>query len=294
MKIKIFFCLMLLNSSLIHAQETIQLPFENPDNIKWENKEKEYYSSIWKAQVVTNVSTPSLLVYRPALKINNGTAVIIAPGGGFYGLSIKNEGTDVAEWLVKKGVTVFVLKYRLVPTAEDGAAEISKISESNHAKYLEEANKIIPYSIKDGTNAVAYVRKHSDDFGISKNKIGFMGFSAGGTVSLSVALNSSDESKIDFLVPVYTAASYFFPMQEPTKNAPPIFLVCASDDGFGLADDSIELYKLWHHLGINAELHMFARGYHGFGMTKSGQPKDKWIERFYEWALNENYIQNKK
>lgn len=81
-----------------------------------------------------------------------------------------------------------------------------------------------------------------------------------------------------------------FQCRNRQKNAPPIFLVCASDDGFGLADDSIELYKLWHQLGINAELHMFARGYHGFGMKKSGQPKDKWIERFYEWALNENFI----
>jgi acetyl esterase/lipase len=292
MKIKIIFCFCIMYSNLFLAQETIFLPFEKPENISWSNKEKEYYSEIWNTQVITNVSIPSLQVYRPSTKNNNGAAVIIAPGGGFYGLSIKSEGTDAAEWLVKKGFTVFVLKYRLVPTGEDGAAEISVISESNHAKYLEEANKIIPYAIQDGASAVAYVRKHADEFGIKRNKIGFMGFSAGGTVSLAVALNSAEENKINFLAPIYGAASYFFPIQEPRKDAPPIFLVCASDDYFGLADDSIKLYTLWHQLGINAELHLYARGNHGFGMSKSGQPKDSWIERFYDWALNEKFIKD--
>jgi acetyl esterase/lipase len=288
MKTKFFLSLVLF-TSLLRAQETIVLPHETPTALKWEHRERNYYSPIWKRQVVTNVAEPSLLVYRPTQKKNTGTAVIVAPGGGFYGLSIKSEGTDVAQWLVKKGITVFVLKYRLVPTGEDGAAENSQLAQSNPTKYLEEANKIIPYSIADGANAVAYVRTHCDDFGIKQDKIGFMGFSAGGTVALSVALGDEKESKPDFLVAVYAAGNYFFPMKEPKKDAPPIFLVCATDDGFGLADDTISLYEMWHHLGISAELHLYARGNHGFGMEKNSQPKDTWIERFYEWAVNENY-----
>src|SRR3982074_3061423 len=98
-------------SILVSAQNVIKLPYENPKGITWPHNEKEYYLEAWKIKVVTNISAPTMEVFRPADSISNRTAVIIAPGGGMFFNSIKNEGSDVAKWLNKKGITAFVLKY---------------------------------------------------------------------------------------------------------------------------------------------------------------------------------------
>lgn len=97
------------------AQEIVPLPYESPAHIHWANAEKQYYSELWKTEVITNVSAPSLIVFKADEKLANGTSVIIAPGGGLYAHSINSEGYDVARWLNTKGITAFVLKYRLAP-----------------------------------------------------------------------------------------------------------------------------------------------------------------------------------
>lgn len=270
------------------AQDIIKVPHQKSENVVWETQERQYYSNIWDNEVVTNVSEPTMKVFKPTTP--NGTAVIIAPGGGLYGLSIESEGNMVAQWLSKKGVTAFVLKYRLVPTGEDGIKEIADEGTNNPAKIGERIKPVLPLSIADGLSAVAYVREHANDFGIDSSKIGFMGFSAGGAVTMGVGYYSKTLDKPDFIVPVYPWTTAF-PVQEAPKNAPKMLVVCASDDPLGLAKGSIELYNSWLKAGYNPGLHMYSQGGHGFGMKAQGLPSDSWIERFYDWAQAEKIIE---
>ncbi|MBI9058085.1 MAG: alpha/beta hydrolase [Labilibaculum sp.] len=272
------------------AQEVIKLPFKQSTEIKWSQNEKEYYSEKWTTQVITNVSTPTMLVYKPTKELNNGAAVIVAPGGALYAHSINSEGRDVAKWLIKKGFTVFVLKYRLVPTGDDAVTELAVLSKNNPSKIREEVAKVIPLSISDGLNAISYVRNNANEFTIKPDKIGFMGFSAGGAVTMGVAYNYTKENRPDFLVPVYPWTTQY-PVQKPKIDSPPMIIFCASNDPLGLVPGSIELYNSYHKMGLNVALHMYSKGGHGFGMREKGLPSDTWIERFYDWTLVEGIAQ---
>lgn len=265
------------------AQEIIQVPHEKATDTQWEGDEKAYFSEIWQNDVVTNVSVPTMEVFRP--ENPNGTSVVVAPGGGLYALSITSEGTQVAEWLNEKGITAFVLKYRLVPTGEDGVKEITDVS-ADPEKLMEKVAPVMPLSVADGLSAIAYVRKNAEEFAIDPTKIGFMGFSAGGAVTMGVAYNYSEANRPDFLVPVYTW-TYAVPVQETPENAPPMLIVCATDDPLGLAGGSIELYSSWLKAKKTVGLHMYAKGGHGFGMKKQNLPSDNWIQRFYDWSVAE-------
>ena len=284
-----FSILIILLSSLITtsmAQEIIELPFEQPEGITWQGDEKAYFSDIWETEVVTNVSKPTMQVFRPSKEIQNGTSVVIAPGGGLYAHSIESEGNMVAQWLNEKGITTFVLKYRLVPTGDDGVKEIMEISEKNPLKLNEMVSKVIPFSINDGLNAIQYVRENAADLGVDKDKIGFLGFSAGGAVTIGVANYYTEANKPNFIVPVYPWTTAI-PMWRPRQDAPPMLIVCASDDPLDLAPGSIQLYNAWLNEGLNVALHMYSKGGHGFGMKKQGLPSDTWIERFYDWSVAE-------
>lgn len=270
----------ILNNAI--AQEIIEVPHEKADGVNWELKEKQYYSEIWNNEVVTNVSVPTMEVFRPEKP--NGTAVIVAPGGGLYALSIESEGTDVAKWLNTKGITAFVLKYRLVPTGDDGVKEISDEGTNNPSRIGERIKPILPLSIADGLSAVSYVRENASKFSLDVAKIGFMGFSAGGAVTMGVAYYAETLDRPDFIVPVYPWTSAFGVQQAPA-NAPDMLIVCASDDPLGLARGSIELYTSWLNGGNLPALHMYAQGGHGFGMKPQGLPSDDWIQRFYDWSV---------
>ncbi len=274
------------SNTLTNAQEIIELSFEMPNGITWEGDEKTYYSEIWKTEVVTNVSKPTMRIFKPSDDTRNGTAVIIAPGGGLYAHSIESEGNQVAEWLNSKGITAFVLKYRLVPTGDDGVAEISDLSKNNPLKLIEEVSGLMPFSIADGLNAISYVRSNAAKLGVDPKRIGFLGFSAGGAVTLGVASYYSEENRPDFLVPVYPWTSAI-PLQKPRKDVPPTLIICATDDPLDLAAGSIQLYNSWLSQGLSVGLHMYSKGGHGFGMKKQGLPADDWIMRFYEWSVAE-------
>ena len=155
----------------ILAQSIIELPFTPNSEVKWSTDEKEYFSEIWDTQVITNVSVPRLEVYEADQP--NGTSVIIAPGGGLYGLSINSEGRDVAKWLNNRGITAFVLKYRLVPTGIDGVKEITDEGNTNPAKISERVSPVLPLSIADGLAAITYVRTNAKEMKLDPNKIGF-------------------------------------------------------------------------------------------------------------------------
>lgn len=276
----ISFCL----TNFAVAQELIEVPHETAKEVQWEGGEKAYFSEIWQNNVVTNVATPTMEVFRP--ENPNGTAIVIAPGGGLYALSITSEGTDVAKWLSQKGITAFVLKYRLVPTGEDGVQEITDEGTTNPARIMERVAPVMPYSIADGLSALAYVRENAAEFKVDPNKIGFMGFSAGGAVTMGVVYNYNEANKPNFIVPVYPWTSAY-PVQEVPADAPPMLVVCSSDDPHGLATGSVELYSSWLESGKTVGLHMYAKGGHGYGMKKQDLPSDHWIDRFYEWCVSE-------
>ena len=134
------FLLALSLSGTASAGEIIELPHEDPSGVAWEKEERQYFSEIWNTPVVTNVSVPTMQVFRPPQELANGTALVIAPGGGFYALSIESEGNQVADWLVQKGITAFVLKYRLVPTGEDGVKEVSEAGD----RFVDSVAPILP------------------------------------------------------------------------------------------------------------------------------------------------------
>ncbi len=269
------------------AQETINLPVtETDESIKWNKKEKEYFSEIWQTEVVTNVIKPTMQVFQPSREKNTGAAVVICPGGGMYALSIESEGNQVAKWLAERGVTAFVLKYRLVPTGEDATKELNDDGE----RVLLKAGNVLPLGISDGLNAIQYVREAAEKYEIDPNKIGIMGFSAGGAVTMGATFNYVPSNKPNFIVPVYAWMDIVPPSTTPA-DAPPIFVVCASDDPLNLAPASVKLYTTWLEAGKSAELHMYAKGGHGFGMRKQNLPADQWIERFGDWLDNEGFLE---
>ena len=250
--------------------------------------EKEYFSNIWHTEVVANVTKPSLMVFRPAEGTANGTGIVICPGGGFMALSINSEGIDVAKWLNARGVTAFVLKYRLVHTGDDATQEFEQVF-SDRQKFDQMIAPLVPLVVDDGVAAVAYVRKHAAEWGISPDKVGIIGFSAGGTVAAGVGFRYTADSRPAFVAPVYAVASMF--KEDPVPaDAPPMFIAAASDDSLGLAPDSVALYEKWTAAHKSAELHMYAKGGHGFGMRKQGLPTDHWIDRFGEWLEMQGFL----
>ncbi len=286
-------CLVLFFASLATAQKVIPLYSGPAPGSHRENyPEKECFSKVWKTEVVTNVTKPSLTVFQPAPELRNGTAVVICPGGGFMALVINPEGNDVAKDLVTKGVTAFVLKYRLAHTGEDGTQEFMAMV--GHPQKLEETtSKVIPLAIDDGLAAVKYVRQHAAEFQVSPHRVGVMGFSAGGAVAAGVAFRYKPEGRPTFVAPIYGLTSIFRNDSVPS-DAPPLFIAAATDDQFGLAGDSLVLYTRWLNAHRSAELHMYAKGGHGFGMRKQGLPTDHWIDRFAEWMEMQGWIAKAK
>src|SRR5579863_37783 len=143
-------CVVLFLASRVAAQEVIPLYPGTPPGSTPENyPEKEYFSKLWNTEVVSNVTKPSLIVFKPSAATKNGTAAVICPGGGFMALSISSEGTDVAKYLTERGVTTFVLKYRLAHTGEDATQDFADAF-ADHDKFRDIVAKVIPQSIADG------------------------------------------------------------------------------------------------------------------------------------------------
>lgn len=284
MKTYLMFCLCAVSISWISAQEIIELPHNEIPNVQWENQEKAYYSEDWDNPVVTNVSKPTMQVFRPTNP--NGVSVVVAPGGGLYALSIESEGTQVGEWLAERGVTAFVLKYRLVPTGEDGVKDLGKDGD----QVVTKVKKVLPHSIQDARNAIAYARENADRYGLDVDKIGMMGFSAGGAVTMGTAYGYDESNQPNFLVPVYAWTDVMDINPAPEDSAP-IFIVCSTDDPLGLATGSIDIYNAWIGQEKSAALQMYAKGGHGYGMKKQGLPSDHWIERFHEWLIAQDFLE---
>ena len=244
---------------------------------------------------IAKVSYPTLSIFKPAKP--NGQAVIICPGGSYSILSFDKEGTKVAEEMNRWGVTAFVLKYRL----PDDTLDIDK--------------SIAP--LQDAQQAIRYVRQHAKELGIKENKIGIMGFSAGGHLASTVSThfnfkadpsnNDTTSVRPNFSIFAYPVISFdssimhkgsrnnligpnpssvqseFFSNElQVTKNTPPVFLVHASDDKTVPVENSIRYYQACIKNAVPAELHIYPKGGHGFGMNNK-TTTDNWMERLHNW-----------
>ncbi|MBD3585213.1 alpha/beta hydrolase [Salinimonas sp. HHU 13199] len=281
--------LLFLLSGMSVASERISLPVTSDNPTVYENEQRAYFSALWNTQVVSNVSSPTLTAFLPEKNNGNSPAVIVAPGGALYALSINSEGNDVARWLADKGIAAFVLRYRLVPTQKDATAQLSEEWEADYQIVLNKADKILPLAIEDGLSAVNYVRTHAASLGVNPEKIGFMGFSAGGAVAMGVSYQYDTSTRPDFLIPVYPWTDAIA-IETPKADAPPMIVIAATNDSLGLAEGAVDLYRSYLSADKNAAMHLYAQGDHGFGMKTQGLPSDDWIERVYEWLVAEGWV----
>lgn len=236
---------------------------------------------------IENVSRPTLTVFRPAKEKDTGAAVVIAPGGGYNILAWDHEGLDVAAWLNSIGVTGIVLKYRIPRRPE-------------HPKY----------PLQDAQRALSLVRSKATEWGIDPNRVGMLGFSAGGHLTAVTATNFDkrtyepidDVDKLscrpDFVVMVYSGgvmpkgSDTLIPEFRVTKDTPPAFLVHCHDDKVS-PEQSALMYLALKRAGVSAELHIYASGGHGFGMRTSKNPVAEWPRRCEEWMASRKILGRK-
>lgn len=252
-----------LTASFLNAADPAGIPiWPNDSNPDREGIELGPKDSIRR---VHDVTRPTITPFLPPKDKANGTAVLVFPGGGWRILAIDKEGYDCARWLNTLGVAGFVVKYRVMPTGKNTPADLAEYKD---------------LGAKDCLEAIRIVRARAPEWGLDPKKIGVLGFSAGGYHAARTAMEFNDGNRPDFAAPIYPAVpqNLAFP-----ANSPPLFLVAADDDKLTPAANSVPIYLAAKKAGIKAEMHIFAKGGHGFGMVKSGAPTDTWPERFRDW-----------
>jgi acetyl esterase/lipase len=222
--------------------------------------------------MVQNVVHPVLQYYPADKNTAVGTAMIVAPGGGFRNLMMSYEGVDIARRLNGLGVDAFILKYRLTHTAPRAPGGGSAPTDPQRGQNVREL------AGADGQQAVRIVRQHAAEYGVRPDRIGMIGYSAGGAVLLSAVTGPTD-SRPNFAAPIYAAGADT--AKPPSDGAPPLFIAVASDDQAVGWQGSVELYGAWRKANIPVELHIFQTGQHGF--TKKGGGADHYLDRLEEW-----------
>jgi acetyl esterase/lipase len=232
---------------------------------------------------VWNIHNPSLTVYLPSPEKSTGAAIVVAPGGGHRMLAM-HEGYDIAEWLAGQGIAAFVLKYRL--GREEGSPY-----------------KVDLHPIEDARRAVRMVRSRAQEWGVDPARVGMIGFSAGGEVVLRASLfhdagspGSQDpverqDSRPDFQILVYPGIRSV-PLDAVKANTPPAFLICAHDDT-SPATTVPNLYLALLKAGVPAEMHIYARGGHGYGIRDRPMPVTGWTARLSEWMEDSGFLKAK-
>jgi acetyl esterase/lipase len=218
--------------------------------------------------VVFNVVTPTLTAYLPEQAKAAGTAVVIAPGGAFVALAIDLEGRDVARWLQQRGIAAFVLKYRILEKRGQGIPKGMDMDAASR------------YGIADGIQALKVVRQRAAEWGVSPDRVGFLGFSAGGMVASGTVLQADTAARPRFAGILYGAP--FGVMPAIPKELPPIFMAWAQDDALTLGP-VVRFHDALRTAGHKPEVHVYGAGGHGFGMKKQGTSSDHWIDAFYYW-----------
>ncbi|HJP68225.1 MAG TPA: alpha/beta hydrolase [Sphingomicrobium sp.] len=230
-----------------------------------------------------NVTVATLTPFLPPPARATGTAVIVAPGGGFRSLSMENEGSDVARALAAKGVAAFVLKYRLVPTPPDfntfqqamAAMFAGAARPAGRPPSRIEAN--LAPQLADSRAAFAVVRSHASQWHVNPNRVGMVGFSAGAMLTLQTALREP-EVKPAFIGIVYGPLD---PVTVPA-NAPPMFVALAADDPL-FGGRGMGLIQSWISAKRPVEFHLYEQGGHGFGMYPKPTTSTGWFNAFVSW-----------
>ncbi len=252
-------------------QEHVRPPSGSPTtNVKW----------------LTDVTKPTIMVFRPPKDRNTGAAMLVCPGGGYWDLAWDLEGTEVAAWLAEAGITGVVLKYR-VPRRK---GEPERLPASG--------------PLMDAQRALSLVRSKAQEWGIDPDRIGIGGFSAGGHLALATATNFDERAyegidaidkvscRPNFAVAVYPGylvkkeTGALSPIIHIPAKTPPIFLAHASEDKISDAENSVIMYLALKKCGIPTELHVYETGGHGWGVRKSDKPCSEWADRCMAWLRN--------
>jgi len=232
--------------------------------------------------VSRNITYPTLTVVLPPEGKGNGTAVIVAPGGGFAMLSLQNEGWRVANALAERGVTAFVLKYRLNPTPRDDkafTAELMKMLGAAAGGQGTPPQLADPGSDQDALAALRLIRERSSEWHVNPHRVGIIGFSAGAITALrAVQKAPTPAERPDFLGYIYGPMG----QSEVPAAAPPMFAALAIDDPlFGKTD--FGLVSAWRAARRPVELHVYQSGGHGFGLGIPGTTSTGMIGQFLGW-----------
>jgi endo-1,4-beta-xylanase len=231
---------------------------------------------------VGNVHNPTLTPYVPEQQNATGTAVIICPGGGHSKLCLGHEGYALAEWFRERGIAAFVLKYRLA--REKGSAYT-----------------IQEHAMADARRALRLVRSRASEWHIKPDRVGILGFSAGGELAAYAAMqhdpgqkNAADiierqSSRPDFQALIYPGSSASFTV---AAGMPPVFIAAGYSDRPDIAEGMASLYLKYKAAKVPAELHLFANAGHGFGYRHNAKPSAaaRWPERFTEWLTDSGLL----
>ena len=226
---------------------------------------------------ITGVHNPSMLPYLPPNDKATGVAVIVLPGGGHRNLAISHEGYNVGEWMADHGIAAFVVKYRLA--REPGST------------YTIEGE-----ALADTQRAIRIVRSRAKEWNINPDAVGVMGFSAGGELANFASLHmdgpiesakdpiDQQSAKPNFQALIYPGTSGKI---QPTKDSPPAFLACGNNDRPDISQGLAEAYLRFKKAGVPAELHVYAKTGHGFGLRATNKPPaGEWPMQFEQWLVN--------
>ena len=245
-----------------------------PEEVSWRQESDIVFP------VISNVHAPSLTPFVPSKELATGCAVIIAPGGGHMQHTIDREGYDLAKWFADRGIAAFVLKYRL---ARDGSNP-----EGKPQPYTVERD-----ALADGLRAIRLVRSRAAEWNVNPARVGILGFSAGGEVAILSALRfdtgkpdaadpvDRQTSRPDFFAPIYPGGLAGHDNEIAKDKTPPAFLLCAADDR--MPEQLASFFVALRQAGVNAELHIYNSGGHGFGVRQRPLAVTEWPDRFVEW-----------
>jgi acetyl esterase/lipase len=245
-------------------------------------------------RLITNVSKPTITVYRPAKDKDTGAAVIICPGGGYWDLYWELEGEEVAAWLNAHGLTGIILKYRVPRRPDDTKGEPAR------------------RPLQDAQRAVSLVRSKAKEWGIDPNRIGMIGFSAGGHLAIATATGFEkrtyepvdDTDKVscrtDFAIAAYSGylkakdKDELAPGLRVPAKTPPIFLVHGGADIISDPENSVLMYLALKRAGVPAELHVYAGAAHDFAVRKVDHPCSTWTGSCIDWLRSQGFLKPAK
>jgi len=269
---------LLLAACRVEAQSIANLwPGAAPGSEHWSQKEIVVHGTP-VGTVVINVVKPTLSIYLPDPAIATGAGVIIAPGGYCVALAIDREGTEVARWLQQRGIAAFVLKYRTLEKREQGIPRNLDM------------DKACSYGIADAVQAIRLVRGHAKAWHVAPDRVGVIGFSAGGMVASGALLQADPAARPDFAALIYGAPAGVTPAIPP--RLPPVFMAWAQDDDVARTS-VVKFYDELLAAGQRPEANIYSAGGHGFGMHAQGTSSDHWIEAFRIWLDAEGFLKNK-